>query len=304
MTIKVDIISGFLGSGKTTFIKKMIKESENDSRIVVIENEFGEIGIDTDILRNSGIKIKEIISGCICCSMIGEFKDAIVEVIEKFSPNHIIIEPSGVGKTSEIINSCLSCEADIYINNIITIIDPIKYFIHIKNFKDFYLDQINCANIIVLSRTQQLENTKIEDVVEDLKKHNTISNIHVLPWSELNIKSFGHIGNNYSRLIKEIKHCDNHNEIKFESFCYTYNNKYTSIELRNKLTTLSNASKYGNIIRVKGILNSTEGNNIKVDFVSNEINIEKIEYDGIGRICFIGYNLSRENIIALMKLRA
>ena len=175
--IKVDIISGFLGAGKTTLIKKLYKNVFKNEKVVLIENEFGEIGIDGAFLKDSGIEIKEINSGCICCSLVGDFSSSMKEVISKFNPERIIIEPSGVGKLSDIINAVNKVEADLSLNIIATVVDGPKAKIYIKNFGEFFINQVEAANTIVVSKVDKMSEEKLVDLVHLLKEKNEHANI-------------------------------------------------------------------------------------------------------------------------------
>ena len=154
--IKVDIVSGFLGAGKTTLITKLLSGLDKNEKIAIIENEFGEIGIDGAFLKNSGIEIKEINSGCICCSLVGNFADSLKELVEKYSPNRIIIEPSGVGKLSDVVKAINGAGIDVKVNIVYTVVDGGKCKMYYKNFGEFYLDQIKEASVIVISKTEKL----------------------------------------------------------------------------------------------------------------------------------------------------
>ena len=175
--IKVDIISGFLGAGKTTLIKKLYKNVFKNEKVVLIENEFGEIGIDGAFLKDSGIEIKEINSGCICCSLVGDFSSSMKEVISKFNPERIIIEPSGVGKLSDIINAVNKVEADLLLNIIATVVDGPKAKIYMKNFGEFFINQVEAANTIVVSKVDKMSEEKLVDLVHLLKEKNEHANI-------------------------------------------------------------------------------------------------------------------------------
>ena len=175
--IKVDIISGFLGAGKTTLIKKLYKNVFKNEKVVLIENEFGEIGIDGAFLKDSGIEIKEINSGCICCSLVGDFSSSMKEVISKFNPERIIIEPSGVGKLSDIINAVNKVEADLSLNILATVVDGPKAKIYMKNFGEFFLNQVEAANTIVVSKVDKMSEEKLVDLVHLLKEKNEHANI-------------------------------------------------------------------------------------------------------------------------------
>ena len=170
--IKVDVISGFLGAGKTTLIKKLFESSLKDEHVVLIENEFGEIGIDGSFLKDAGIDIKEINSGCICCSLVGDFAASIKEVIARFNPSRIIIEPSGVGKLSDIVNAIENVDADLTLNILATVVDGTKAKIYMKNFGEFFNNQVETANTIIVSKTDKMQEDKILTVVDQLKEKN------------------------------------------------------------------------------------------------------------------------------------
>ena len=170
---KVDIISGFLGAGKTTFIKKLIKEVYQDEQIVLIENEFGEIGIDGTFMNNSGIEVTEINSGCICCSLVGDFEASLKEVLETYHPDRIIIEPSGVGKLSDVIKAVNNVSSDkLVLDNYITVIDAKKCRLYTKNFGEFFNNQIEYASLIILSRTQDISDFQLDECIKIIKKYN------------------------------------------------------------------------------------------------------------------------------------
>lgn len=183
--VKVDVISGFLGAGKTTLIKKLFQSDLANEKVVLIENEFGEIGIDGTFLKNSGVEIKEINSGCICCSLVGDFSSSMKEVIEKFSPERIIIEPSGVGKLSDIVRAIEGVDAPLELNILATVVDGGKCKMYLKNFGEFYIDQVKQANTVVISRADKLSDEKIEDTVERIKELNPHCTIITTPITEL-----------------------------------------------------------------------------------------------------------------------
>lgn len=176
--IKVDIISGFLGAGKTTIIKKLFESVLKNEKVVLIENEFGEIGIDSSFLNNSGIEIKEINAGCICCSLVGDFTSSIKELVDKYHPERIIIEPSGVGKLSEIITAVKKVDSiDLALNIIATIVDGPKSKMYLKNFGEFFIDQVENAQTIIISKTEKMSEHQLEETVHTIKHLNHNSNI-------------------------------------------------------------------------------------------------------------------------------
>ena len=186
---KIDIFSGFLGAGKTTLIKKLIKEAYAGEKVVLIENEFGEIGIDGGILADAGIEITEMNSGCICCSLVGDFSKALVKVLEEYTPDRIIIEPSGVGKLSDVIRAAKTAEEHgAVLNCFTTVADVNKVKMYMKNFGEFYNDQIANASAIVLSHTQSAKDEKIAQAVEMLREHNAEATIVTTPWDNLDGK--------------------------------------------------------------------------------------------------------------------
>ena len=186
---KIDIFSGFLGAGKTTLIKKLLKEAFSDEQIVIIENEFGEIGIDSGFLKEAGVQITEMNQGCICCSLVGDFATSLKEVIEKFSPDRILIEPSGVGKLSDVIKAVKGLDMkNIELNSFITVADASKVKIYMKNFGEFYNNQIENAGAIILSRTKDINEEKLKKAVELIKSLNHSAVIITTDWEEIDGK--------------------------------------------------------------------------------------------------------------------
>ena len=191
---KVDIISGFLGAGKTTFIKKLLSDVWAGEKLVLIENEFGEIGIDGGFLKDAGIEITEMNSGCICCTLVGDFSKALVKVLEEYHPDRVIIEPSGVGKLSDVARAIEAVEkdADIEIDGRITVVDGKKAKMYMKNFGEFFKDQVEHASTIVVSRTQMMTDEKIEECVHTLREENAEATIISTPWDELGKEAISH----------------------------------------------------------------------------------------------------------------
>ena len=187
---KIDIVSGFLGAGKTTFIQKMLKEVLNKEKVVLIENEFGEIGIDGGFLKEAGIEIKEMNSGCICCSLVGDFGASLKEVIKTYAPERILIEPSGVGKLSDVIKAVADLEAkenmtDVALNAAVVVVDVSKCKMYIKNFGEFFINQVEAAGTIILSRTQNVSEEKLNEAIALLREHNAKATIITTPWDQL-----------------------------------------------------------------------------------------------------------------------
>ena len=192
---KIDIFSGFLGAGKTTLIKKLLKEALDGSKTVLIENEFGEIGIDGGFLKEAGIEIKEMNSGCICCSLVGDFGASLKEVIETYAPERILIEPSGVGKLSDVLRAVENVAADleVQVNSAVAVVDASKAKMYIKNFGEFFINQIEYAGTILLSRTDKVTGEKLRECVEMIRQHNAkaaiITSWRALPfWRQLRVR--------------------------------------------------------------------------------------------------------------------
>ena len=187
---KIDIVSGFLGAGKTTLIKKLIKEALAGTRVVLIENEFGEIGIDGGFLKEAGIEIREMNSGCICCSLVGDFGTSLREVMNQYAPDRILIEPSGVGKLSDVMQAVKDASegSDMALNAAVAVVDASKCKLYMKNFGEFFVNQIECAGTIILTRTDKTSQAKIAECVEILREHNPKATIITTPLAELDGK--------------------------------------------------------------------------------------------------------------------
>ena len=183
---KVDIFSGFLGAGKTTLIKKLIAEAYSGEKLVLIENEFGEIGIDGGFMQDAGIEVTEMNSGCICCSLVGDFGKALRKVVEEYAPDRILIEPSGVGKLSDVIRAVQNVGSDaLQLNSFTAVVDANKCKMYMKNFGEFFNDQVEHANAIILSRTGEISPDKLNTDIALLREHNPNASLIVTPWSEL-----------------------------------------------------------------------------------------------------------------------
>ena len=308
MKSKIDIFSGFLGAGKTYLMKKLIEEGAYEEKIAIIENEFGEVSIDAEILKGTNIDIKEINSGCICCQVTGDFKDAILEVISNYNPSRIIIEPSGVAKLTDIIKIFNEKEikSRTEIHNVITVIDPEKYDRYIENFKEFYLDQIKNAKKIVISRTQKIPRTKVLEVKGKLEKLNKKATIIYGDFEKLNGDFILNYDENKKIEINEVKGIrasfskkengnKNAKEV-FESFAIYPTLKLSKEELKSKFDFISKSQSYGDIIRAKGIVKLQDGTIGQFDFVKEEFVIRKIDDKGKNVISFIGVNLKKEEL--------
>lgn len=218
---QIDIISGFLGAGKTTFIQKLLQEALKGENVVLIENEFGEIGIDSGFLKNSGIEIREMNQGCICCSLVGDFETSLKEVIEKYQPDRILIEPSGVGKLSDILSAVKTVSANlpVHLDGAVTVVDASKAKLYNKNFGEFFDDQIRFATTVVLSRTDIAKEEKVEEAVAIVRKVNPKANLITTPIQELSgrklLEIIGKEENLEEALLEEVRekaahHHDHH----------------------------------------------------------------------------------------------
>lgn len=313
MKAVVDIFSGFLGAGKTMLIKKLLRENAYSKNTVIIENEFGEVGIDGEILKEANINIKEINSGCICCQVSGNFGDAVMEVIKKYEPENIIIEPSGVAKLSEILRILegIKFQHMLEIRNIFTLIDIQNYDMYLENFKEFYENQIKNANKIVISRTQYCDKKKINRTVESLRNINKKLEVIYKPWDQLsytdffgvnsvkinrNNISFGKFGsmiNKTAHLKKEVNHYAD--EI-FESYPIDLVKDLKLEELKKKFVYISDEKKYGNIIRAKGVMKDPSGVYFQFDYVPNEFKAREIKWSNKKVVSIIGSNLNRREL--------
>ena len=185
---KIDIVSGFLGAGKTTLIKKLLDEAFQGEKIVLIENEFGEIGIDGGFLKEAGVEITEMNSGCICCSLVGDFGTALKQVLDDYTPDRIIIEPSGVGKLSDVIAAVERVQKEnpaLHLNSFVTVVDATKAKIYMKNFGEFFNNQVEHASAILLSRTQKMDQSKLDGAVRLLREKNQKAAMITTPWDQL-----------------------------------------------------------------------------------------------------------------------
>ena len=222
---KIDIVSGFLGAGKTTLIKKLLKEALSGQKVVLIENEFGEIGVDGGFLKEAGIEIKEMNSGCICCSLVGDFGTSLKEVLETYHPERILIEPSGVGKLSDVAAAVANVdfEEEVQLNSAVAVVDASKCKMYIKNFGEFFVNQIEHAGTIILSRTGNISDEKLSKAVELIREHNVEATIITTPWDELDgqaiLDTMEKVSNLEEELLEEAKHHHDHHHHDYEEEC-------------------------------------------------------------------------------------
>ncbi len=233
---KIDIFSGFLGAGKTTLIKKLIKEAYKGEKLVLIENEFGEIGVDGSFMEDAGIEVNEMNSGCICCSLVGDFEKALLKVLEDFAPDRILIEPSGVGKLSDVTRAVESVPSDaVKLTSYCVVADAKKCKMYMKNFGEFYNDQIENASCIILSHTENLSDDKLSACVELIREHNKEAQIVTTVWDELDGAKILEVMENINTLEDEIEkleheHEHHHHEHGEECHCHEHHHEHEHCE--------------------------------------------------------------------------
>ena len=327
---KIDIISGFLGAGKTTLIKKLLKDAFQGEQVVLIENEFGEIGIDGGFLKEAGIQIREMNSGCICCSLVGDFGTSLKEVVTKYNPDRILIEPSGVGKLSDVIKAVqgVQDEVDIKLNSYTTVVDAKKCKMYMKNFGEFFDNQIQYAGAIIMSRTDIATEKKVQESLELLRSLNKDAAIITTPIENLDGKKLVEVmehpvsleqemleeehehhhhhhddecgcGHDHDHEEHEHHHHHDHDEEcgcghdheVFTSWGRETIKKFTREGLEKILEALSESDKYGIILRAKGMLPAEDGTWIYFDMVPEETEIREGAPEYTGRLCVIGSKL-------------
>lgn len=333
---KIDIFSGFLGAGKTTLIKKLLKESFSGSKVVLIENEFGEIGVDGGFLKESGIEIREMNSGCICCSLVGDFGTSLKEVLDLYHPERILIEPSGVGKLSDVIKAIqgVDTEQEVVLNSAVAVVDAKKCNMYVKNFGEFFLNQIEYAGTIILSRTADISQEKLEKCIKLIREHNSKAVIITTPWEQLEgneiVKAMEDIDSLEEMLLKEVcKEHDHHHDHEhehhhehgekcccghdhgheghhhaddvFTSWGFETPSIYSGEEIEDILNQLEDDLKYGNVLRAKGMVPTQDGTWIYFDYVPGESDIRKGNPCVTGKFCVIGSKLREENLSGLFK---
>ena len=316
---KVDIISGFLGAGKTTFIKQMIDQVFQGQKLVLIENEFGEIGIDGGFLKDAGIEITEMNSGCICCTLVGDFSIALKKVLDEYAPDRVLIEPSGVGKLSDIVRAveAVKKDAPIEIEGRIAVVDGKKAKMYLKNFGEFYKDQVASASTIVISRTQMMKPEAVEECVSLLRGENDQAAIITTPWEQLDAdairRALEHKAGMEDLLedVHDHEHCHQHcchdhhhhhaDEI-FTSWGRETAHQYTEEELEKILQTLSGETGCGTVLRAKGILCMADGTWKQFDLVPGEYEVREGRADYTGRLCVIGTDLAQDQLAELFHL--
>lgn len=310
---KIDIISGFLGAGKTTFIKKMIDEVYAGEKLVLIENEFGEVGIDGGFLKDSGIEISEMNSGCICCSLVGDFAKNLQEVLDKFSPDRILIEPSGVGKLSDVMASVIDLEKthDVKVNALVTVVNALKASKQMKAFGEFFNNQIEYATTVVLSRSQKATPEQLEFCVKQIQKLNPKAAIITTPWDEiqgsqilkviegqdnLEMKTLAEAAHEAHEHEHHHDHEHHHADDVFTSWGKETPHIFERATIEHALKAFAETEDYGTVIRSKGMVQSTDGTWIYFDLVDGEYELRTGEPDYTGRLVVIGTGIDEHQL--------
>ena len=328
---KIDVYSGFLGAGKTTLIKKLIKEAYAGEKVVLIENEFGEIGVDGGFLKDSGVNITEMNSGCICCSLVGDFAKALKQVEEQYAPDRIIIEPSGVGKLSDVIRAVERANVEnSVLNAFCAVVDANKCKMYMKNFGEFFIDQVKNASCVVLSHTTGMSEEKLHACIEALKAVNPDANYVTAEWDKLDGKTIlaamekkDSLDAELKKLAEEYEHEHQHHDDDDDDDCCCHEHehehhhhhhadevftswgletahKFTGEELKNALQALQNEEKYGTVLRAKGIVDGG-AHWWHFDYVPGEPDVRTGAAGATGRLCVIGCKLNEDALKELFK---
>lgn len=313
--MKIDIISGFLGAGKTTFIKRLLNTRMKEEKVVLIENEFGEISVDSDFLADTRIDIKELSQGCICCSLFGDFSKSLQEVIEKYQPDRILIEPSGVGKLSDIIQAVKDAGLEKNLNALVCLVDVNKAKMYSKNFGEFFLDQIKTAHTIILSRTDVAKEDKVIETLEVIRENNDKAVLVTTPIQDLKdgelFKAYEGLHDDFIKeLLQDVHHeheeecCGHHHHHEYEGECCGHHHhhhaeevfssvgfetvkKYNLEFLKTVLENLSNGV-CGIVVRAKGVISDDTNQWYQFNLTPGEVTLEKCNPRPIGKICVIG----------------
>ena len=334
---RIDIFSGFLGAGKTTLIRKLIAEGYQGEKLVLIENEFGEIAIDGGFLQDAGVQITEMNSGCICCTLVGDFTKALKQVMDDFAPDRILIEPSGVGKLSDVAAAVERVEGA-QIGAKVTVVDAGKAKMYMRNFGEFFNDQVQSADLIVMSRTDTAKPEKILEATELLKSLNAEAGLITTPWAQLNGQQIREAmdENGLRAQMEALKHehehhhhhhhedgeeCDDpecechhhhdhdghhhhhhHADEIFQSWGMETPKKFSEEELRAVLSKLDDEAAYGVVLRAKGIVDASDGDWLYFDYVPGEIDLRRGAAAVTGRFCVIGSKINESALKELFRL--
>ena len=325
--VKVNIISGFLGAGKTTLIKKLLSAIKpGTEKIILLENEYGDVGVDGAFMKDSGIIVDELNSGCICCTLVGDFQKAVDELIEKYNPDRLIIEPSGVGKLSEIVNAVEKCKArhaELEIAGCATVVDAGKARMHMKNFGEFFLDQVNTADTVIFSRTRMLSADRVEKSRALIEEAHPGVRIVTTAWDELPAEVMLEVVETGRPIVLHVEHEHHHHHDHDEHCCCGHDHehghhhhhadevfvsigwetakRYEQADIAAMLDKLSDEEEYGNVLRAKGILCNAAGEWFQFDYVPGESQFRPGSADYTGRICVIGAHIDEKALKELFQ---
>ena len=334
---RIDIFSGFLGAGKTTLIRKLIAEGYQNEKLVLIENEFGEIAIDGGFLQDAGVQITEMNSGCICCTLVGDFTKALKQVINDYAPDRILIEPSGVGKLSDVAAAVERVEGA-HIGAMVTVVDAGKAKMYMRNFGEFFNDQVSNADLIVMSRTDTAKPEKTLEATEILKSLNDKAGLITTPWEQLSgaqilaamdenglkaeLEAMEHEHHHHDEDECDDPECEchhhhdddddehehhhhhhhHHADEIFQSWGMETPKKFSEEELRGILAQLEDADRFGAVLRAKGIVDASDGEWIYFDYVPGEIDLRRGAAAVTGRFCVIGSHINESALKELFHI--
>lgn len=332
--VKVNIISGFLGAGKTTLIKKLLTGSVAKEKIILLENEYGEVGVDGSFMKDSGIIVDELNSGCICCTLVGDFQKAVDDLIAKYHPDRLLIEPSGVGKLSEILAAVERAKerhSDLVVTGCATVVDAGKCRMYMKNFGEFFLDQIKTSATVIFSRTQLLSAERIEKSRALVEEQHPGVRIVTTPWDDLSADTLLEVIESGKPMEihlddddddDEDEHEHHHHHEDGEECCCGHHhhhhhghdadevfvsvgvetaNRYEQDEVKAMLDKLSDEEEYGTVLRAKGVLQNAAGDWFQFDYVPGESQFRPGTPDYTGRLCVIGAHIDEKALRELFK---
>lgn len=308
MGTKIGVISGFLGAGKTTLIKKFLDETLKNEATVLIENEFGEIGIDGRILKQTGVRVREINSGCICCTLAGDFRSTLKDVLRKHKPDRVLIEPSGVGELSEILPVCrkAALREGGEVSFCITVVDAMKYRMYSKNFSEFFYNQIENAGTVLLSRTQKASDQQLADAVKNIREHNPKAPVVTTPLEQIKADELLSIAEKGAPSLisqEELEDGEHHHHHDAHDSFEVWSVETTRLFEPEKLDAALRAlPQHGEVLRAKGILPIKNGAWCRFDYVPDEISQSETEPDFTGRLCVIGKGLDKAGLAGLFQV--
>ena len=342
--VKINVISGFLGAGKTTLIKMLLTGSLRNDKVVLLENEYGEIGIDGGFMKDAGITVTELNAGCICCTLAGDFQAAVDQLIDTYHPDRILVEPTGVGKLSEILSAVEKAKTrhpEIEVGGSATVVDAGKCRMYMKNFGEFFLDQVKSASTVIFSRTQLLSPDRVEKSRQLIAEAHPDARIITTPWDDMEPDFILEVIENgkpiwfapledddddeedeHEHHHHHHEHDDDDNDHEHEHHHHHHHHgegehdadevfgnigletaqRYEKDEIRDILSKLSDEEEYGRILRAKGILQNAAGEWFQFDYVPGEIDLRDGSADYTGRLCVIGADLNEKALTELFHL--